>query len=70
MNPLGTVSTAQPAAVTASWWQTQFAVFTPKDIALVLLFSLISSVLIALVYKKTYRGVLYNGCTKCSEVLA
>ena len=46
--------------VSASWWQTQFSSFTPKDIGLVLLFSLIASILIALVYKKTYRGVLYN----------
>lgn len=42
------------------WWQTQFARFTPENILLVLLFSLIASLIIALIYKKTYRGVLYN----------
>ncbi|HHT15113.1 MAG TPA: DUF4956 domain-containing protein [Clostridiales bacterium] len=46
--------------VSASWLRSQFSAFTPKDIALVLLFSLIASILIALVYKKTYRGVLYD----------
>lgn len=42
------------------WWQQQFSRFTVQNILLVLLFSLISSVIIAIVYKRTYRGVLYN----------
>ncbi len=46
--------------VSNDFWSSQFAQFTPKDIVLVLLFSLIASIVISLVYKKTYRGVLYN----------
>ncbi|HHU01951.1 MAG TPA: DUF4956 domain-containing protein [Christensenellaceae bacterium] len=51
---------SKKALATSDFWISQFAQFTPKDIALVLLFSLIASVIISLVYKKTYRGVLYN----------
>lgn len=46
--------------VSSDFWTAQFAQFTPKDIVLVLLFSLLASVIISIVYKKTYRGVLYN----------
>ena len=46
--------------VSSNFWMSQFSKFTPKDILLVLLFSLIASIIISLVYKKTYRGVLYN----------
>ena len=46
--------------VASNWWSSQFASFTPQDVALVLLFSLIASVIILMVYKRTYRGVLYN----------
>lgn len=46
--------------VASSWWDEQFSQFRPKDILLVLLFALAASIIIALVYKKTYRGVLYN----------
>lgn len=46
--------------IASNWWQEQFAQFLPKDILLVLLFSLVASVIISIVYKKTYRGVLYN----------
>lgn len=42
------------------WWQEQFSRFTVQNILLVLLFSLIASVIIAIVYKRTYKGVLYN----------
>ncbi len=44
----------------SSWWSEQFARYTPIDVAQVLLFALIASVIISLVYRKTYRGVLYN----------
>ena len=46
--------------ISSPWWEEQFAKFTPANIALVLLCSLAASVIIVLVYKKTYRGVLYN----------
>lgn len=44
----------------SSWWADQFARFTPIDVLQTLIFALISSVIISMVYKKTYRGVLYN----------
>ncbi len=44
----------------SNWWTEQFSRFTPMNVVQVLLFSLISSVVISLVYRKTYRGVLYN----------
>ena len=46
--------------VASNWWSSQFTSFTPQDVAMVLLFSLIASVIILMVYKRTYRGVLYN----------
>jgi uncharacterized membrane protein YhiD involved in acid resistance len=55
--------------ITSDWWSGQFANFTPQNIALVLLFSLISSVIIALVYKRTYKGVLYNPAFSTTLIL-
>ncbi len=52
--------TSKRELIASDWWAGQFANFTPQNIALVLLFSLISSVIISIVYKRTYRGVLYN----------
>jgi uncharacterized membrane protein YhiD involved in acid resistance len=46
--------------VLSNWWAEQFARFTPIDVVQVLFFALIASVVISLVYRKTYRGVLYN----------
>ena len=46
--------------ISSDWWSGQFANFTPQNIALVLLFSLISSVIISMVYRRTYKGVMYN----------
>ncbi len=46
--------------IASDWWAEQFINFTPLNIATVLAFSLAASVIIAMVYKKTYRGVLYN----------
>ena len=43
-----------------SWWSDQFTRILPMDVIQVLIFALISSVVISLVYRKTYRGVLYN----------
>lgn len=44
----------------SGWWSDQFARILPEDVVLVLIFALISSVIVSLVYRKTYRGVLYN----------
>lgn len=46
--------------LTSDWWSQQFANFTPGNTVLVLLFALIAGVIVSLVYRKTYRGVLYN----------
>ncbi len=46
--------------VMSNWWSEQFARYTPIDVAQVLLFALIASAIISLVYRKTYRGVMYN----------
>lgn len=51
---------SKASIASADWWEGQFANFAPENIALALLFSLISSVIISMVYKRTYRGVLYN----------
>lgn len=62
MIPLATqtLANAPGSSVGSSWFAEQFSKFTPSDIALVLLFALATSAIIALVYKKTYRGVMYN----------
>lgn len=54
------VGTKKANLIASDWWQGQFANFTPENVFLVLLFSLISSTIIALVYKRTYKGVMYN----------
>ena len=46
--------------VSSDFWSSQFASFTPINVAMVLLFALITGVIISLVYKITYRGVLYS----------
>ena len=46
--------------VGSSWWTDQFSRFTPLDVALVLLFSLMASLIIITVYKRTFKGVIYN----------
>ncbi len=61
--------TGKQDIVSISWFQQQFVQFTPQDIVLVLLFALFASVLIALVYKKTFRGVLYNPSFSITLVL-
>ncbi len=57
--------TAQPITgksdlLTLDWWSQQFANFTPRYTVQVLLFALIAGVIVALVYRKTYRGVMFN----------
>ncbi|MGI6690865.1 MAG: DUF4956 domain-containing protein [Clostridiales bacterium] len=55
-----TARTTKSDLIVSDWWAQQFVNFTPQNIALVLMFSLIAGVIISLVYKRTYRGVLYN----------
>lgn len=52
--------TSKTDLLTSSWWSEQFASFTPGKTALVLLFALVAGVIVALVYRKTYRGVMFN----------
>lgn len=44
----------------SDWFANQLSNFTPLNVATALLAALIAGVLISLVYKKTYRGVLYS----------
>ena len=44
----------------SDWFANQLSNFTPFNVALVLFAALIAGVIISLVYKKTYRGVLYS----------
>ena len=44
----------------SDWFASQLSNFTPANVALCLLAGLVVGVLISLVYKKTYRGVLYS----------
>ncbi len=44
----------------AEWWAAQNTNFAPINVVIALLIALISGVVITLVYKKTYRGVLYS----------
>jgi uncharacterized membrane protein YhiD involved in acid resistance len=52
--------TSKSALIASDWWAGQFAKFTPQNIALTLLFALVAGVIISMVYRRTYRGVLYN----------
>ncbi|MCI5565369.1 MAG: DUF4956 domain-containing protein [Clostridiales bacterium] len=44
----------------ADWFANQMANFTPLNVAVGLIAALVAGVIIALVYKKTYHGVLYS----------
>ncbi len=44
----------------ADWFAGQLSNFTPLNVAVVLISGLIIGVIVSLVYKKTYRGVLYS----------
>ena len=44
----------------SDWFANQLSNFTPLNVASVLLAGLIAGIIIAFVYKKTYRGVLYS----------
>ena len=44
----------------SEWFADQLANFTPFNVVVVLLAGLLAGVIISLVYKKTYRGVLYS----------
>ena len=44
----------------SDWFATQLSSFTPMNVAAVLAAGLVIGIIISLVYKKTYRGVLYS----------
>ena len=44
----------------ADWFADQLSNFTPLNVAIALIAALIAGAVISLVYKKTYRGVLYS----------
>ncbi len=44
----------------SGWWAEQFSKFTPLNVIQVLAFALLAGVIVSLVYRKTYRGVLYS----------
>ena len=44
----------------SDWFADQLSNFTPLNVAVALIAALIAGVIISLVYKKTYRGVLYS----------
>ena len=44
----------------SDWFANQLSNFTPFNVALVLFAALVAGIIISLVYKKTYRGVLYS----------
>ena len=44
----------------SDWFASQLSNFTPLNVAMVLFAGLVVGVIISLVYKKTYRGVLYS----------
>ncbi|MBQ8135905.1 MAG: DUF4956 domain-containing protein [Clostridia bacterium] len=44
----------------SDWFASQLSSFTPMNVASVLLAGLVVGILISIVYKKTYRGVLYS----------
>ena len=46
--------------VSSDFWASQFSSFTPINVALVLICALVTGIVISLVYKITYRGVLYS----------
>jgi len=46
--------------VSSDFWASQFSSFTPINVILVLVCALVTGILISLVYKITYRGVLYS----------
>ncbi len=46
--------------VSSDFWASQFSSFTPANVLLTLIFALITGIVISLVYKITYRGVLYS----------
>ena len=50
--------TLSKQSIASGWWSAQFASFTPQDVALVLLFSLIASLIILTVYRRTFKGVI------------
>jgi uncharacterized membrane protein YhiD involved in acid resistance len=63
MNAFALLTTAQATGTASSisnWLQKQLSAFTPTGTAIALAEALVAGLIIAWVYKKTYRGVLYS----------
>ncbi len=52
--------TLNKQSIASNWWSSQFASFSWQDVVQVLLFSLIASLIIITVYRRTFKGVIYN----------
>lgn len=52
--------TLNKQSIASNWWSSQFASFSWQDAVQVLLFSLIASLIIITVYRRTFKGVIYN----------
>jgi hypothetical protein len=57
---LMTAVTKNDVANASDFWTSQFSSFTPATVLVTLAFALVTGILISLVYKITYRGVLYS----------
>lgn len=62
MNPIPALLTSLTKSdiVSSDFWASQFSSFTPANVVLVLVSALITGIVISLVYRITYRGVLYS----------
>ena len=61
MNLIPAMSTLGKTEIASSdFWASQFSSFTPVNVALVLIFALLTGIVISVVYRITYRGVLYS----------
>ncbi len=52
--------TLDKQSIASNWWSSQFASFSWQDVVQVLLFALITSLIILTVYRRTFKGVIYN----------
>lgn len=64
-----TAQSGKSTLITSNWWMDQFSTFTPGKIALSLLFALLAGIIISLVYRKTYRGAIYNSSFTTTLIL-
>ena len=62
MNPIPALLTSLSKSdiVSSDFWASQFSSFTPINVVLVLVSALLTGIIISVVYRITYRGVLYS----------